>query len=650
MPAEFAGKLQAEELQPDRAPSEGSLSAADSAAFAVPDAGQGHGHAQLSNDSERSLRARADYGSEPAASVTVLPAARSAMPAVRSAVRSSSDQTSSLPASATGQTASNEADALQILLQASAAAETLQNRFSELQLRRSELAAEHRQLEADRRAFEQHAQEFVSQVARDRSLQREMQLELEQRLARATEKEEAIDRTAAELKAAQRSLSEERVVLKQALKAELDDERQQLEEQRRQLAEERRQTNLTRDEYHREHTERLQQIELILNTEKQKLADRVRDEISSELAQLNREKQEWRQQREQQKTELQQQAEDLQQQREVFGEQLEAEQQRLREEVEKRRQMLLTEQSNLQRRYRFQFEHLGRAREDLEIEVRELRREQQLLRTDRHRFSEQHRLRFTQLLRIRQKLEETEASLGRELRLIERTRTAAMSDIGRLQRRAEEEREAMLQDLETRRVRLRQQEHSLTELAQRLEERSQRLARLRAELDKTQGEILEQRLAIEEAKSGLFRDPTASEIARARLEQARGDVQVFFDRVRGQINSERDKIEIASAELTERQQQFRRDRAELENWFAEREAMLQARSADSVVDELQQQLEARQIQLQEFQERWKADRREAEHSIRELLDQLTSLEIKAFESAGTGQPYNPAQPNNRDAA
>jgi len=44
-------------------------------------------------------------------------------------------------------------DALQILLQASAAAESLQQRFSELQQRRSELIAEQQQLETDRRTL-----------------------------------------------------------------------------------------------------------------------------------------------------------------------------------------------------------------------------------------------------------------------------------------------------------------------------------------------------------------------------------------------------------------------------------------------------------------------------------------------------------------
>ena len=58
-----------------------------------------------------------------------------------------------------------DSDALRILLQASAAAESLQQRFTELQQRRAELTAEHQQLEADRRAFESRAREFAASVA-----------------------------------------------------------------------------------------------------------------------------------------------------------------------------------------------------------------------------------------------------------------------------------------------------------------------------------------------------------------------------------------------------------------------------------------------------------------------------------------------------
>lgn len=541
-----------------------------------------------------------------------------------------------------------DSDALRILFQASAAAESLQQRFSELQQRRAELTSEQQQLEADRRAFEQRAQEFAAQVARERTEQREMMAELEQRLAKVGQQEELIQRHAAELRSAQRSLAEERVVLKASVRAELDEERMKVSQERMLLDTERDRLRAQAEHERQDHADRLQAIAEELKTERARLAEKAREELATEIVLLNRQKAEWEQAHEAQLLELKQQGEDLQQQREMFGQQVDAEQQRLREEIEKKRQSILTEQSNLQRRYRFQFEHLTRAKEDLEIELREFRREQQLFRSERLRFLEQHRLRFRQLEHIRQLLVEREGSIDRETRIAERTQNAIMAEIQRQQRRSEEERDAILRDIESRQRRTRQQEASLADLVARLEERSQRLNRLRAELDQTQSEILEQRLVTEEARTSLVRDAASSEIARARLEQARGDVQSFFERLHGQVAVERDKVELTAVDVAERQQQFRNDRAELELWFAKREEELSSRVAGSVVDEQQQLIESIQGELATLQDRWKRDRCAAEKTIRDLLDQLTVREMQTSETS-LHAPSQPGLPS-RDAA
>ena len=546
-----------------------------------------------------------------------------------------------------------DSDALRILFQASAAAESLQQRFSELQQRRAALTSDHQQLEADRRAFEQRAQEFATQVARERTEQREIIAELEQRLGKVGQQEELVQRHAAELRSAQRSLAEERVILKASVRAELDEERMKVSQERMLLDAERDRLRAQAQHERQEHADRLQAIAEELKTERARLAEKARDELATEIILLNRQKAEWERAHESQLLEIKQQGEDLQQQREMFGQQVDVEQQRLREEIEKKRQSILTEQSNLQRRYRFQFEHLTRAKEDLEIELREFRREQQMFRSERLRFLEQHRLRFRQLEHIRQLLVEREGSIDRETRIAERTQNAIMAEIQRQQRRSEEERDAILRDIESRQRRTKQQEASFADLVARLEERSQRLNRLRAELDQTQSEILEQRLVTEEARTSLVRDAASSEIARARLEQARGDVQSFFERLHSQVAAERDKVELTAIDVAERQQQFRNDRAELESWFAKREEELSSRVAGSVVDEQQQLIETIQGELATLQDRWKRDRCAAEKTIRDLLDQLTVREMQTSESSlhasslhASSQPGLPS----RDAA
>lgn len=542
---------------------------------------------------------------------------------------------------------STESEALKILLQASAAAESLQQRFSELNQRRAALTADQQQLQHERRAFEQRAHDFAAEVAQSRAEQRELTADLERRLARVGQQEEQLSRQAVELRTAQRLLAEERVVLKQSVRAELDDERMKLSQERASLDAARVRLREQGERDRQEHSDRLAAIQEELRQERQRLADLARETIAAETSQLSEKRLELERAYEQQVQELQVQVDDLQRQREQFGEQVELEQQRLREEVEKKRQALLSEQNNLQRRYRFQFEHLTRAKEDLEEELRAFRREQQLFRSERLRFMEQHRLRFRQMERVRSLLSSSEESLGRELRILDRTRNATMADLLQKQRRSEEEREAVVRDIESRQRSLRQQEVSLAELASRLEERSQRLTRMRAELDQTQSEILEQRLVIEEARDALVRDAVSPEIARARLEQARHDVQSYFERLRLQVFAERDKVDTALAELAERQAEFRQDRAELEQYFASREEELGTRSDDGVLDQqLRMNTELRD-QLATLQQRWQGERLEAERTIRELLDQLTQREINQLSSP----PTTPgATPGTRGAA
>ena len=544
--------------------------------------------------------------------------------------------------------AAGESDALRILLQASAAAESLQVRFSELQQRRAEITADQKQLAVDRCEFEERAQEFALQVARDRADHREMMADLEQRLIKVAHQEEVLQRQAGEARSAQRALAEERVILKQSVRAELDEDRMKLSQERAMLDSERARLREQAERERQDHAERLLRLDEDRKVERQRLADKAREEMAAEVGQINRQKLEWQQIHENQLLELQQQAEDLQQQRELFGKQVEAEQERLKEEIEKKRQTLLTEQNNLQRRYRFQFEHLTRAKEDLETELREFRREQQMFRSERLQFLELHRLRFRQLEHIRSLLTDREASLGREAQIVDRSKAAAISDIQRQQRRSEEERDAILRDIESRQRRVRQQETSIADLAARLEDRSQRLNRLRAELDQTQSEILEQRLVIEEARVTLCRDASSPEAARVRLEQSRGDVQSFFDRLRTQISADRDKVEAAASDVTERQMQFRRDRAELEQWFASKEEEHAARTAGSVVDDQQNTILTLQSQLTDLHDRWQHDRSDAERTIRDLLEQLTVREMKLIESpmpVGSG-----LQTQGRDAA
>ena len=547
-----------------------------------------------------------------------------------------------LPASASEQAAGGEVsvpsafagspsdqDALQVLLQASAAAEALQQRFSELQSRQAEIVAERSQLSADRAAFEMRAKEFASQVAHDRSEQREITADLEQRQQQLKQLRAELDQQHQLLDDQRQELDAKRQRLHEAVNEELTRERAIMQRQRDELEQERQQLVVRTRQLEDEHNERLQVVEATLQTERDEMRDTVRCELAAEIEQLNRERQEWSVQKDREALEIQQQSEDLQQQRELFGEQLESEQQRLRDEIEKRRQMLLTEQNNLQRRYRFQFEHLARAREDFEVEMHDLRREQQQFRSERKSFDDQHRLRFYQLQKIRNVLSRRDASLKREQKVIDRSRVSAELDIRRQQDRLQEHQDSVMQDLDSRSRRLQQTEQAAAETAQRVEQRLRHVTQMRAELDLQQREILEQRLLLEELQAAALPANTAQE-GSAGYDQARKSVEQFFEKLHQPLQSERDRLEAKFAELATRQEQFRRDREDLERWFAEQEKALADQSPDDMTT-THPQVASLEEELAKTRQLWHSERKESETAVRQLLDEIAERESTAFQ-------------------
>ena len=459
----------------------------------------------------------------------------------------------------------SDSDALNILLQASAAAEAVQQQFRDLQAVRAELVAERHQLSADRAAFEARAQQFAEQVANDRTARREVTAEYDERQKHLQQQQQDVEQQQLSLQENREELESERQRLHDAVSAELAREQQTLQRQRDVLDDERQRLADRIEQLERQHAERMQQTDELLQTERENMRDSVRTELAGELGQLHRERQEWISRKEAEQHELQQQEDDLQQQRELFGEQLETEHRRLREEIEKRRQALLAEQNNLQRRYRFQFEHLARAREDFEGELRELRRDQQLFRTERTNFEEQHRLQFAQLQRIRQALMQRDASLNREQKVIDRYRVSADLDRQRQHDRLQEYQASVSQDLESRNRQLQQAEQSSAETARRVEQRLRHVNQMRAELDTKQRDILEQRLLLQELQAGDEGDSRTPEQSPG-YRQARKAVETFFEQLHQHLQADRDRLEKQAVELSERQEQFRRDRNDLENW------------------------------------------------------------------------------------
>ena len=154
----------------------------------------------------------------------------------------------------------SDQDALQVLLQASAAAEGLQRRFSELQRLQANLVSERNQLGADRTAFESRAREFADQVARDRTMQREVTAELDQRQQQLRHLQAELEQQRELLEENREELDAKRQRLHEAVNAELAREREAMQRQRDAIEAERQKLLERSEQLENQHAERLSKI------------------------------------------------------------------------------------------------------------------------------------------------------------------------------------------------------------------------------------------------------------------------------------------------------------------------------------------------------------------------------------------------------
>jgi DNA repair exonuclease SbcCD ATPase subunit len=309
------------------------------------------------------------------------------------------------------------------------------------------------------------------------------------------------------------------------------------------------------------------------------------------------------------------------------------------QEIERERADLLAEQERLltelrqervqlENRARFQQNHLERAMRELESAQNAFRKEQQLGQTRLNELSSQNQMRSRQLDRQRLLLDARQQSFEREWHVLLKERRA-------VEERYRDEHDALRQqraqwelDRETQRADLRRQHDMLTLHAEKLESRSQRLDQLRVELDETNCQTLEMRLAVDEAWAQLV-GSSGSEAARQRVDEARGVLAEYYRSTRDALVKQRAEIEQAQSRMNQQYDEFRAERSALVAWIGERDAEMARRETDLVKQ--REGFQAREEEWQSLAHQWTRDRLEQESVIRNLLAQLAARE----ESAGS---------------
>ena len=277
----------------------------------------------------------------------------------------------------------------------------------------------------------------------------------------------------------------------------------------------------------------------------------------------------------------------------------------------------------LENRQRFQQEHLTRTMNEFEKTQDEFRREQQQLRNRHEETQSQIVLRSRQLDRQRDLLDERQQSVERERELLFKERRAIEERLEAESAELRRDRTTWEGDRESQKADLRRQQDMLTLHAESLETRRQRLDRLRAELEETNRQTLELRLAVEEASAQLMQT-AGSEATRQRIDEARAILAEYYRHTRESLMQQRQEVEQAQLRLHQQREEFKAERQLLVQWISAQEEQLAGRERN--LHSERDVLEAREAARQKAAERWTTEKLEAESVIRDLLRQLGERE------------------------
>lgn len=292
-------------------------------------------------------------------------------------------------------------------------------------------------------------------------------------------------------------------------------------------------------------------------------------------------------------------------------------------EIEHARAEFRQEKLLQENRFRFQQDHLQKARQDFETSQIETRFELQVLRAYQEQYRAQLDLRSRQLAHFRDILQEREQSLNRERETLGRSRNALDEAHQQDQARLARLQSAWEMEREQREADLRRQHDLLTTHAGNLEARRQRLDQLRAELEETNRQTLELRVAVEEAYAQLAQAHGAK-AARTRVDEARNVLVEYYRHTRDSLFQQRQEIDQAALRAHEQRQELAHERQSLRAWVLQQEERLRQRAAD--VDQLHQAQAARDDQWRQQRDRWVSEKLQAETLIRRLLQRLSALE------------------------
>jgi hypothetical protein len=180
-------------------------------------------------------------------------------------------------------------------------------------------------------------------------------------------------------------------------------------------------------------------------------------------------------------------------------------------------------------------------------------------------------------------------------------------------------RQALHADAAKQQTEIKLQSEQLSRREAELEQRAESLDRMHFELQTTQREVLEMRLATEETWAQLTGVLAPTTLTRS-IAQVRAKLADQYQQMLADMTERRTELRTAANEVSTQYEQLRKHRDELQAWAERRNQDFSELATRLVARE--QELDRQQVHYERLESRWQAERDELQEEIRGLLAEL----------------------------
>ncbi|TWT77073.1 hypothetical protein Pla123a_25030 [Posidoniimonas polymericola] len=216
-------------------------------------------------------------------------------------------------------------------------------------------------------------------------------------------------------------------------------------------------------------------------------------------------------------------------------------------------------------------------------------------------------------------LDEAEAMLAEEKRSLQRERSQLNADRQAMQQQHLMERRKIEEERVTMKQEIAHDKELLSRRAERIDDREAALERLQVELQGTQREVLEMRLATEETWAQLTGALAPASLTRS-IAQVRARLSDHYEQTLREMEERRVELEGVSKQLGDEQSRLEEHGRQLLEWSRRRDEEIEKQAARLIARE--RELDRQQGQYESLEVRWNHERSELRARIRDLLSNM----------------------------